>query len=339
MGGNALSKPSARIDKLEYETIVSTVLTKFAQWSFDNEFDTYSHPVDSYRTKDSFGDADILYTFTGDNTSSITTFIKESFGDVEIVKNGDVTSFDFDGFQIDMIYADPESFNFARGYFAFNDLGNFIGRTAHALGFKFGHDGLKYILRDEDDDTRVVAELYLTQDFENALKFLGFDPEVHLNGFDTPEEIFEYAASSEYFDPATFVFGNRNHTARVRDKKRKMYNAALNYYKEKFGVTDESVPEKKDRKAHLERARKTFILFDLSMEKAIDGHRINKAYRSVVNGSAVSELTGLEGKDLGEVMKRINVYVTTYGLKYWISTLDENSGDDVLRVIVEESQR
>ena len=229
--------------------------------------------------------------------------------------NGGVFSFDVNDFQVDFILApDVETFHFAKSYFAWNDLGNFIGRTAHRLGFKYGHDGLKYVMRDEDDPSYVISEVFLTKDHDEALEFLGFSSHEHAMGFDTPEEIFEYAASSPYFSAASFMLSNRNHIARVRDRKRKMYNGCVEYYKEKFGVDENTPVEPLDKAAHLARAFDKFPSFYEAYTSVMSKHIKHKAYKSVFNGNAVGAIYCLEGKELGAKMKVLREFFEAFNV-------------------------
>ena len=313
MGGNALSFETKRCTKAEFNSIAHTV-----SWNLDHKHAT----VPAYFSKDSFGDMDVVVEVNDlFEMKRLVENIKEKFAPKEIVRNGPVISFDVEDFQIDFITVPESQFKFAVNYFAWNDLGNFIGRTAHRLGFKYGHDGLKYVLRDSQDDTYVVAELYLTQSTREALKFLDFDVNTFLDGFDTPEEIFDYASSSSYFDPATFVLANRNHTARVRDRKRKMYNACVEHYKQKFAVTDESVPAEIDKSVHLQRALETFPAFKVAYDNALAEHALNKAFKANFNGHTIGAMFNLEGKELGAKMKEFREFIDANKLKEFIASL------------------
>ena len=124
--------------------------------------------------------------------------------DVEVVgkvKGGNCTSYAIrfksiskKAFQLDIIHTNVVFFDFALHYFAFNDLGNFIGRIVSAAQLKFGFDGLYrkvhfdkdinvipvYLLKEQkekfgDLSSNVVkkTDVVLTEDFFEALEFLG----------------------------------------------------------------------------------------------------------------------------------------------------------------------
>ena len=61
--------------------------------------------------------------------------------------------------QVDYIKSNLEDFDFSKNFFAFNDLGNLIGRIAAQASFSFGFDGLKrkiYV----DNRGDIINDLY-----------------------------------------------------------------------------------------------------------------------------------------------------------------------------------
>src|SRR3546814_18901157 len=52
---------------------------------------------------------------------------------------------------------------------------------------------------------------------------MGYSPDGLDQGFETPEDIYSFVASSPFFSSDIFLLENRNAKARMRDKKRKMY--------------------------------------------------------------------------------------------------------------------
>lgn len=231
--------------------------------------------------------------------------------------------------QVDYIKSNFEDFNFAKNFFAFNDLGNLIGRIAAQAGLSFGFDGLKrkiyvdnrgdiindlytkkieYIphkatqetianeektvkhmvfteiktvsvtslvenarlFKNEFDRAIQKTSIVITKDFDKALKFLGFDVERFKQGFNNMNEVFEFVASSTFFNKDAFLFENRNHKARARDKKRSNYLAALEYFK-----------DRKDKKnlLSLSRLKKEFPNFKIeyqNLKKQIKSDFIDK---------------------------------------------------------------
>lgn len=89
------------------------------------------------------------------------------------------------------------------------------------------------LFKNELDRAILKTSIIVTKDFDKALKFLGFDVERFKQSFNNMNEVFEFVASSTFFNKDAFLFENRNHKARARDKKRSNYLAALEYFKDK----------------------------------------------------------------------------------------------------------
>lgn len=331
MGGNALSFETKRLSSADYFELQHLVLDNLRHNTVGCQF----KPVDAYYSKESFGDLDIVWTSDRTSISNIIDIVRKVFDPKDIVRNGSIVSFDVNDFQVDLIYSKCDEFMFSTNYFDWNDLGNFIGRTAHRLGFKYGHDGLKYVMRDEDDPSYVISEVFLTKDHDEALEFLGFSSHEHAMGFDTPEEIFEYAASSPYFSAASFMLSNRNHIARVRDRKRKMYNACVEYYKEKFGVDENTPVEPLDKAMHLVRAFNKFPSFYDAYTDVMTKHIKNKAYKSVFNGLAVGAIFSLEGKELGAKMKTLREFFDAFNLQEFVTSLSDTEFEKFVLMLEE----
>jgi hypothetical protein len=261
--------------------------------------------IPSYANKEDFGDIDVL--IPSSEALDIDKFIKEN-NLTHIFKNGNVTSvalhYQKTHVQLDLIVVPDESYSFAYSYFSYNDLGNLIGRIAHKFGMKFGHDGLKYVVRDKD---HVIGEIVLTTDFVLALEFLGFQWCGRYGNFKKLEDIFEYVIDSKYFNPDIFLLENRSYKARVRDAKRKTYMGFLEYCRnQKFEDVYEFNPDKG-----------VYLLwflnyFDKVKEyyQILDKHQHNLDIKKKFNGEVVSKITGLQGKELGAFMSEFKKFHT-----------------------------
>lgn len=197
--------------------------------------------------------------------------------------------------QVDLTLTNTNEANFAKWYFSYNDLGNLIGRIAHRQGLKFGHDGLWYVYRKGD---RVLDEIQLTDSIVTALLHLGWnaaDVRHYARGFDTFVEMFDWVKRSEYFEESAYPLEHRNHKSRTRDKKRKVYNEFLAY----LNVTDEYVPSTPE--LHFERHCKKFPHMVGRIVEADYHVLLLSEWRRRFGGDVIRELTGLEGKELGEV--------------------------------------
>lgn len=299
MGGNAIKTvPTRRFTKAEYEALAGEVKEKFDK---DFEFSKQRwHIIDSYREKESFGDMDVLVSRPPNatwkwNSTAFTTL----FPSKEVVPNGDVVSLEYNEFQMDFIQVPYETFEFAKVYFAFNDLGNLIGKTARQLGLKYGHQGLIYTIRDGLGDK--VGEIPVTLDPKEALEFLGYDWTRYQQGFKNLEEIFQYAVSSRYFNADRYLLENLNHVDRIRDRKRATYTAFLDWIKNKDLPRDE---ERLPSNWFVPEIREAFPSFSIAYD--LKNAKLEKAAAAkiVFNGNLVSDLTKRTGKDLGEFMMK-----------------------------------
>ena len=303
MGGNALSHVTVRLTKKNADRVAADCVAKL-QALYPGRRITY---LSSYRTKPDAGDADILVEaddrFDPHEAAA-------ALGAVEVVRNGPVTSvglvvrpeipqLDGNVFQVDLIRSAPEEFDYSCGYFMWSDLGNLIGRIAHAGFTAHRHDGLYFYFREEDHLFRTIL---LTQDHEKALAYLGYDPVRFNEGFDTLEEIFQYAASSEFFNRDIYLLENRNAKSRIRDRKRLAYMGFLRWCEERNDLPAFAYPESKE--AWLPRIAEHFPHFQAEYDQAVADLAEQRAVKAKFNGEWVSQLTGLQGKELGFLMKR-----------------------------------
>ena len=295
MGGNALKGFVERKNKEEHQKVVSKVLLFLSKF-------TKAEEVKYINNKESFGDADIVVQYQNDKKFDwMIDDVVDNFKPNAATKNSNVFSFEVDGHQVDLIFTEKKFYNSSLTYFANNDLGNLVGRIAHKLGFKYGHKGLVYVLREGD---KVIGEIEVTQDQNEIMKFLGFDS--LKTEFETLEEIFEYVASSKYFDPDIYLLHNRNHVSRVRDVKRETYNKFLKWCEEhpdkKKYTFDESVKDYL-KMLSLAEAFHLFEGFEKSYDRLIQENEYQKKLKTLFNGEIVSKLTELSGKELGAFMK------------------------------------
>lgn len=303
MGGNALSYVTVRLTKRNADRVAADCVAKL-EALYPGRRAVY---LSSYRTKADAGDADILVEADERYNPHEAA---AALGAVEVVRNGPVTSIglvvrpevpalDGNVFQVDLIRSSPEELAYSCGYFFWSDLGNLIGRIAHAGFTAHRHDCLYFYFRDEDHLFRTIL---LTRDHDKALAYLGYDPVRFNQGFDTLEEIFEYAASTEFFNADIYLLENRNAASRVRDKKRVAYTGFLKWCEAHPDLPAFAYPEKKT--AWLPRIAEHFPHFQAEYDKAVADLAEMRAVKAKFNGERVSQLTGLQGKELGGLMKR-----------------------------------
>ena len=214
MGGQALKNTfTRRYQKEEFEQITPEIKEKLLKVFPKVDMPKY------FKSKPSFGDADFVCMATDKNIDFEKFFIDE-FQSKEIFKNGHVYSIEYKELQVDVIITPQKAYETSLTYFAWNDLGNLIGKIAHRFGLKWGFDGLKYTY---NSGGKELGVLYVSKDYEQVLSFLGFDVDRYNLGFDNLDEIFDFVISSKYFNPWLFDFEIMNRTNRERDMKRSTY--------------------------------------------------------------------------------------------------------------------
>lgn len=296
MGGNALKNTETRRYALdEYLRVASLVTVKLS--SLQNVCKSYVIP--HVRDKQTFGDLDVLYS-TWSEANVRSDSIQRMFESNEIVKNGEVISFNVEELQVDIIHSSHLSLNYALNYFSWNDAGNLLGRLFKCFNLKHGHKGLVLPLRDGDNK---FADIPLTLNHDDALKFVELDPEIFNRGFDNLEQLFSYVSSSPYYNPDFYKLENLNTIARVRDKKRETYNKFLAFGETYCGPVFTDFH--KDKSKYLDTIFATFPHAYAKFEEANVKLAARKFLRQKFNGDIVAELTGLSGKKLGAFMQHL----------------------------------
>ena len=241
-----------------------------------------------------------------------------------VSKNGNVLSFLYKSFQIDLIFVDDLYFNYAWHYFNWNDVGNIIGRLAKQYGLKHGWQGLYYVQRNGD---HVVKEHLLSTEYLDILKCMHLDKYTFFKGFETYEQMFDWIVSSPRFMPDIFKFENLNHTNRVRDRKRKTYNMFLSYLEEiDVGQFEDNFKLTEEEKRECVCRWFPFIRKEIEeIDKHIERVNVTKAK---FNGALVSQLTNIVGKDLGN-------FIQLFKSKYDIEWIYNNTPSDINNAIID----
>ena len=296
MGGNALTEGlTRRHNKSEFFIKSLEVIDRMIR----SKGVSRVRLIESYRSKETFGDSDILYSTITDKPYSV-EYIREIFPESkEISRNTSVISLEYDELQVDLIHVKMCEFNYALDYFAYNDSGNLCGKIAHQLGLKHGHRGLTLPIRDGDN---IVGEVMLTQEHSTALQFLDLNPDAFDCGFDTLEDIFKFVRSSKYFSPESYKLENLNTIGKMRDKKRTTYRSFLEY-NEANPVANPYV-KSKDKLVQLEH------IFNYFGPDALEEYtRVTQELAAIryiktrFNGDIVSKISGYTGKGLGQFMQ------------------------------------
>lgn len=318
MGGNALKNVETRRYMRDEYLVLEKEVLDILREDFPGR---RVAAIQAYREKDSFGDMDILLESDNLNTD-LMSYTKERFNTKQAVRNSNVVSFEYKGFQIDLICTTRKNFDASVNYFAWNDLGNLMGRIAHKLGFKYGHEGLSMTFR---DGTHMYGEVVVSRNVRSIVEFLGYDYDRFAAGFDTVEEIFDFTASTPFFNKEIYSLENRNHTSRTRDRKRKTYSQFLTWIETAelphaypwLIMREQGGPEFK--KQFLERAFQFFPDFKAKYEKVQVDFDTWKLVKQNFNGDLVREWTGLQDRELGAFMKHLHAVKDTLGKEAWDS--------------------
>ena len=340
MGGRALEVYGAqRVDKTLYITLRKEVLQHLGAMCPDYHGFV---EIPSYGAKSTFGDLDILYTnpYPDMRQDLIEAFPGPHFS------NGNCLSVLYKNLQVDLIYMAPEDYHTAFTYYAYNDLGNLMGKIAHKFGLKYGHKGLTMVLREDDKAEHKFGEIIISKNMSKIFDFLGFDYAVWLEGFHNLDDIFSFVVQSPYFSPELFSFENMNNTARVRDKKRATYNAFLEYIK---NLPAGGMDWNKDKSVYIDEIFSFFPeawgtykteVYKFNQYKAIkakfNGDLVRTWLKDEFENGVVYKLPVVEGKELGDFIKSfIKSIGDTFfdGFNNWVESTPE---EQIIKVVVDE---
>lgn len=347
MGGNALRglRETRRYARDEYHRLVPEVLERLQSVVGENRIAV----VPAYRSKESFGDMDIVVELTHGSAHAFRQALARAFDidfiasdggtanqlDVgpgaevavrtaaQLAASGKTYSFAFRELQVDILPATPQAFESSLNYFAYNDCGNLLGRIAHAFGMKLGHLGLLYSFKSGDYQ---FAELEVERDWKRILPAFGWDYATWAQGFETLEDMFRFVATTPFFNRDLFLLHNRNHRSRTRDRKRPSYQQFLVWLEQQpagsLPAYDYSGP--KSQRLEILFERLTASGFREKYAAASRSFEDWKLARTRFNGELVRQWTGLAGKDLaglmadvrpamGETPEQVQAFVLAHG--------------------------
>lgn len=325
MGGHLLSNwnlPEKRVPRAEFDKLTQLVLEQIKY-----DFPTYrAEIIPFYKDKEDFGDMDLLVEVKPFENNWL-EWVKERYCATPH-KNGNVISFPLEGFQVDLILVGTDSFDTAKTYFAC-ETGNFMGRIADKLGFKYGHKGLwlhvplNYF--NADLPNHEFRDILITKDPARIFSLLGFDYEWFLKGFDNLEEMFKWVAASRFFAPQLFSFDALNSINRTRNRKRPVYAQFVEWCEtqEARGIPSKEVM-----------FVKTLVCF-VHLQPELEKIRIevlrNKLRREKFNGDLVRELKNIQtGPELGQFIMNFKKKYCQPNFEQW---LDDNSKENVWQAI------
>ena len=303
MGNTALKEKfgfeGTRMDAKSYWQLVGELT---------NTYGPLLHVVDipAYPLKADHGDIDLVtYHAKHDDFPFFENAIKKLWGARYVKKNSCVYSFDFkELYQVDLaVLPNYASFLNYLHFASYSPCGNVLGRLCRQVGLKWGIDGLVYPVKLSDSEQ--LGEIPVTGPnpadpiLWKLLRFMGLDDREY-NCFTTQESIFQFLASSKFFNRDIFQYENLNHVNRKRDSKRPDYHAWLDYIKD---IPSRFVQEE-DKTVYIPEIQ-DFFKVDIYEEwqKLLGAHLAKKDCSQKFNGEMVKEITGLEGEALGKAIK------------------------------------
>lgn len=235
-------------------------------------------------TKESFGDIDILVFHQNKKFSP-----ESDLSSRKQVRNNNVLSFEYNGFQIDVIEKDEKEFELVKFHYDYGDIAALVGIIVRKIGLKLSIKGL-YVICDS-------SKIFLTHVVEDIFKFLGLNYSVWKEGFVDEQQIFDFIISSKYFRRDYFIEQNRRykHDLSTRPLIKNFYEYI------KLKSSEENIKR-------IDLSDEALIFFKKINVR--DMLKIEKNKKSIIydkfNGNLVMEWTGLKGSELGIMMKKLN---------------------------------
>ena len=155
MGGNALGATRPRLSRQDYNEVVTELKALLVP-----RFYAYVEQPRSFASKTSFGDVDLLATLPSTPLDPL-----KDVASTASSANGNILSFEFRGFQIDIIQVSEELMELAHFFYGYGDTGMVFGMFTRNIGLKFGMQGLT--LKCE------TYKIKLSHDLKAILQFLG----------------------------------------------------------------------------------------------------------------------------------------------------------------------
>ncbi len=321
MGGKALKNTiTKRMDLTNYLRIKQYVISKLETEGYIIE------TINETPGKDSFGDLDLLYWIEPELNKDIRHDVIKLFKPNEIVRNGNVCSWDFEQFQIDLIKcSNLNEMAFSKFYFSYGDVGGILGRICSAHGLKFGHDGFRVVLFDQTvypenpfDYKKTHTEILLSDNPEKVCQFLGLNWNQYTSGFTNVNEIFEWIIKSKYFSLDLFNTFNAENIKRL--KIRPMYIKFIEY----IGINKDKIYRGHQFSYNEQPVAIKYFNVEHLVEQVKKDLEIKKAVQNKFNGYYLIGL-GYDGKQTGKIISDFKAKVTKdFGISWdqWIFESD-----------------
>lgn len=302
MGGNALKKvKTIRLERekyLQYENEIISMIRPLV---------THFYIPRTFPGKETFGDIDVVY-MTED--PQFLNKVKDLFQSKDSFHNGDITSVEYNNFQVDFILSRSSYYENHCCFLDYNDFGGILGQMTSRYELKYGFDGL--FLRVHRDHVREhhLGEILLSSDPSVIFQYLGLDfRRFKEDGFQTPTEMFDFLMECKYCSITSYTQENINTVHRRRLSHRPVYQQFIDYI-----TSHPSMPSQPTLPYASPLSDHTAFLLDYFSCKDAYHELIRKdeeahLVKAKFNGAIITATLGLEGKDIGKLIMSMKQYV------------------------------
>lgn len=300
MGGNALKHLDVkRISRVELIARMSKLLKLWERLAFSDNpcpFFLIEFPV-QLRNKEDAGDLDVIYTCRPEDNEAVIAALKAEFNTRGAKKNGNCTSIEWDDLQVDMIYVpDVDTLEWAANWYSHGDFMALTGRVFRYYRFVLKNNGLYYTINTENQK----QEIFLTRDWERALKLLKYKPITRFQTFDE-SDVYEFVFSSPLAFPGIYTAVKPE-----RPLKRPMQLRFYEWLEDKG--TEELLPRSYGWKLLYEFDKKTYFkarLIQATMLLKEVVLPLKRVYKKTWNKTLKPKVYAMLGKDLSKGKRNV----------------------------------
>lgn len=182
----------------------------------------------AYSNKPDHGDIDLVVDVDECTVEYLCRKLLPNVEDLSV--NGDIISIVYREAHVDFICHKKEEMQFAACYYHYNDLGLLMSRIATVFNFKFGHNGLNYVVREQNRPNLYVP---VNLNFHDCIRLLGFKQPLWYAGFDDLVDMFEYIYTNRFFKKEWYALDSITGKRKNRALKRKTYMAFLDWLEDR----------------------------------------------------------------------------------------------------------
>jgi len=327
MGGSIFNKEgiqARRIDSEEFNDISFEICANVLGSIFKK-----CNVVKSYQKKISHGDVDFLVSEPRDTYNNwkeqiINHYYIKQFS-THSASNGDEVSILFRGVQCDFRIIKPSFWDSSVFFCNYDPSSNALGRIARWLGVRFGYRGLVYPVYTENRQAK-LDEIIISSNSVSICEFFGLN---YNDNFVEKEDIFNYIVSNKFYGIDCFKEENWDNATRTRNRKRKVFCEFIEWVHKYHDYNKIDFLTKDNVNEYIPMFEKFFsINLTDQINSSREKFKLNKELSNKFNGKTVMDLTGLTGKELGNVLGRYKkskeIWVDT-----WHNFLLNNSAEEI----------